>query len=110
MDLNNGFQNSLYFRIIACILIISSIIYSKGLKENARNWNFKGPVQKIWYDVKGVPFVTVRGREYNLYNVFWHFNIKIHTGDTIIKNKGDRRIKMIFRNSKDTIYFNDREF
>ena len=72
-------------------------------KKEALNWNFNGAVQKVRYDVKGIPFVTVNGKEYDLYDTFWDFNIKIHKGDTIIKNKGDRRIKVI-HNSKDTTY------
>jgi len=67
---------------------------------------FTGPVERVWYDNKGYPFVIVNGREYYLGDAIWHFNVKIHKGDTIVKQKGDLRIKIIKPHTKDTIYYN----
>ena len=82
------------------------IFYFVDRRKNL-NWNFKGVVEKVWYDKTAFPHVTVNGTEYDLRIAIWDFNIKINKGDTIIKKKGDERILLIRPKTRDTIYPND---
>jgi len=104
MDFAKLFQD-FYFRIGLVILFLCLFIYGQGGKKRLRNSNFKGPVQKVWYDAAGFPIVIVNGKVHFLYD--WRFNHEIREGDTIIKDKGDKRIKVIHRDSKDTLFFYD---
>jgi hypothetical protein len=93
-------------KILAVLLILYFIKKRIDMPTTIEGWSFKGPVEKIWYDDKHIPFVLVNGVEYNLYGTIWHFGDIIHVGDTIIKQKGDRRIRLIRRNTKDTVFYN----
>jgi len=100
----SGFKSKVLNYIIGFILAVITVIVIKRdiFAENTVDWNFKGEVTKVKYDVKGCPTVTVRGKKYYLFNVVLMYTI--NRGDTIIKNKGDLRIKIIRRNTKDTLY------
>jgi len=106
MDFPKTFPNNFYFWLGIFVLIMFFSIQKERQIHEVVSWRFKGAVQKIWYDEKDIPTIVVKGRTYPLVNTFWDFNIKIHEGDTVIKYRGDRRIKVIFRNSKDTVFFN----
>jgi hypothetical protein len=97
------------FPVLVGLLIIGGYINRNIQPKLVKKWHFKGPVEKVKYNIQGTPLVTIRGKEYNLYWTIWHNDVKIYKGDTLIKEKGDRRIKLLRQNSKDTIYFNTSE-
>ena len=99
------------FKFVGSIILIAIVValnfFNKfHQKENALQWDFKGPVEKVWYSDKHYPTVVVNNKVYDLYYTTWKFDVEILKGDTIIKNKGDLRIRLIRSNSKDTLYFN----
>jgi len=69
--------------------------------------SFKGAAEKVYYNVKGIPHITINGKEYNLIGTIKNLDYKIQEGDTVIKQKHDLRIKIIRPNSRDTIYDRD---
>ncbi len=107
MDLNNKNQARLFALIVSIVTIILAVIAfnnRKNIPGKEFNWNFKGVVEKVHYNEKGIAYVTVNGKEYNLISMIMDLNYSIQKGDTIIKQKGDYRIKIIRPNGKDTIY------
>ena len=107
MDLNNKYQARLFVVIVSILTILLAVIAfnkNKGFKKKEFYWSFKGVVEKVHYTYQGIPYVTVNGKEYNLNGANTTLDYKIKKGDTIIKQKGDIRIKIIRPNSRDTIY------
>lgn len=107
MDLNNSYK-SILLVVIVVILLFFGLYKKKTIPKNVKEWHFKGPIENVRYDVKKYPWVTVEGNEYNLYYTIWDFNTKINKGDTLIKQTGDARIKLIRQGTHDTISFNRR--
>ncbi len=105
MDYRN--KDKLLFLAIIIVVILFVIIRSILYPDNTINWQFKGPVEKVIYDRQHFAHVLINGKEYNLTHAIWNNNVDIFKGDTIIKLKGDRRIKLIRLNTKDTIYFDN---
>ena len=106
MDLINSRGRPTFFTPLIVVFIFIVIINRVLGPRKVLKMHFKGPVEKVWYDLKGYPFVIVKGHEYDLYGVIWHFNIKIKKGDIIIKKKGDLRIEVIKTGARDTLRFN----
>jgi len=96
----------LLVKISAIFLIIYLINKAVNRPATIKGWSFKGPVENVWYTEKGIPSVLIHGTEYNLDYMIWHFDDIIHVGDTIIKRKGDLRLRLIRRNTKDTVFYN----
>jgi hypothetical protein len=106
MDLSNKTQR-LVFGLIILSFALSAIIsvHSKNdSKKKSLNWSFKGVVEKVHYSDKGIPDVTVNGAEYYLFYTVMDIDYRIQRGDTLIKQKGDLRIKVIRPHTRDTIY------
>jgi len=104
MDLKSKKDRYTLLTTIAFILLIIGLIKRYTEPKKVLKWNFKGVVEKVRYDNQKHPLVTVNGKEYFLFYTIWDSNVKIFKGDTIIKEKGDLRIKLIRPNSKDTLY------
>ena len=85
-------------------MLIIGLIKTYIEPKKVRKWNFKGVVEKVRYDNQKHAYVTVNGTEYFLFYTIWDSDVKISKGDTIIKEPGDLRIKLIKPNSKDTLY------
>ena len=112
MNLRNKNQLILFVLIIGS-LVVSSIIaahHKKDYLKDKLNLSFKGAVRKIYYNVKDIPYITVNGKEYNLIGTIRNLDYKIQKGDTIIKQKGDIRIKIIRPDSRDTIYDRNQKY
>jgi hypothetical protein len=105
MDFQKNNKQIIIIIIIAAIFIEHIINNSPDVTSK---WDFKGPVQKVWYDLQCFPHVIVNGKEYDLVNTTWHFKIPINVGDTIIKKSGDMHIEVIRANTHDTIIFKNR--
>jgi|GEM_PF-3863806 len=106
MDLSNKTQR-LVFGLIILGLALTAIISIHGKNDSEKKslkWSFKGAVEKVYYSDKGIPEVTVNGNQYYLFYAVMDINYRIQKGDTLIKQKGDFRIKVIRPYSKDTIY------
>ena len=103
---NKNFWSGALFVLIGGFLLGVPITRRKNL-EHAKEKHFKGVVEKIHYNIQEYPTITLNGKKYDLTHMKWHRNFMIHVGDTIIKIKGDPRIKLIKPNTRDTIYFND---
>jgi hypothetical protein len=97
------------YKIIIAVFIFLIFIDIVIKPKKALRWSFKGPVEKVWYDRKGIPFITIKGKEYDVFYFDWDFETKIEKGDTVIKQKGDLRLKLIRPNTRDTIYYNSNE-
>jgi hypothetical protein len=109
MSFKNTSPWNYIFALVVSLLIIGGFINRNIQPKLVEKWNFKGPVEKVKYNIQGTPLVTIRDKEYNLYWTIWHNDVKIYKGDTLIKEKGDRRITLIRQNSRDSIYFNTSE-
>jgi hypothetical protein len=105
---NKNFWGGVVLVLIVGCLVGVPITRRKNL-EYAKEQHFKGVVEKIHYNTQGYPTITLNGKKHDLINMKWHRDFIIHTDDTIIKIKGDSRIKLLKPNSRDTIYFNDYE-
>nr|WP_294943667.1 hypothetical protein [uncultured Mucilaginibacter sp.] len=90
-------------------LILVLIFYwaKRDAVKHSSKAQFSGVVEKVRYDIHNYQFITINGTEYDLNGMKWHHNIPVHIGDTIIKQRGDLRIKLLRRNSRDTIMFDD---
>ena len=98
-----------FYKIIIAVGVIS-LFYNIVIEPKvAAGWDFKGPVEKVWYSEKGTPSITVNGKEYWVFHLIWNNGTKIDKGDTVIKQKGDLRLKLIKPNTRDTIYYNYNE-
>jgi hypothetical protein len=104
MDLNTKEGYDSFVKVAFLVIVIIFVIASITEPKKALEWSFRGPVQKVSYDGQHTPSVTVNHKEYYLYNVKWDREIEIHVGDIIIKEKGDLLIKLVRKNTKDTIY------
>jgi hypothetical protein len=104
MDLNNRKKVSKIFLVVFFIWAIVILVGKKIENNENLMYNFHGPVKKIRYNVQGFAHVTIDGKEYDLRITDWNSNIKIFKDDTLIKEKGDSKVKLIRKNSKDTIY------
>lgn len=89
------------------LILISNWYHSVRGPKLARDIHFRGPVTKVYYDQRHHPYITIKGKERNLDWMIWDRYCTINVGDTIIKSKGDLKVKLIKRNSKDTISFTE---
>jgi len=88
--------------------IIYNVVRRHFGTEQVLKWNFKGPVEHVRYTNDKPLEITVNRKRYILSYAVWDMDIKIYTGDTVIKEKGSLVIKLIRKNSKDTIYVRKR--
>ena len=92
--------------ILALIIVIP--IFCLKSSSNERNWDFKGPIQKVTFgEDRVIDTLVVNGNIYRLANIKWaDMNIGVEKGDTAIKKRGDKYIKFIKAHSRDTLYYN----
>lgn len=97
------------YSLIAFIFLIFASQYYQSYfgPRNALKVHFKGAVDSVYYDAKGNPVVYINHKKRDVYWMTWHRDCIIHKGDTLIKNKGDLRLKLIPANQRDTILFSD---
>ena len=75
------------FFVIVWLLTIRADIIEKG-------YQFNGIIEKITYNEKKIPEITVNGKAYGL-STSWRFNEKMSVGDSLIKEKGLLNYKLI---------------
>jgi len=74
-------------------------------KNNEENlsYKFKGIVENVNYDVKGIPYVLILGDEYYL-NGGWNFEHLIEKGDSLQKKEGEMIVKLTKKDQKIYIF------
>lgn len=88
--------------LVLCITVLAYLNFTAS--KRLKGYEMKGVVDRITYDVKGLPYVDVNGTQYYLGGP-WNFEHKIEEGDSIIKRKGDMSIKLIKKNTGEIIQF-----
>ncbi len=78
-------------------------LYRRDYEINL-NYQFSGIVERVRYEVKGKPYVTLKDKIYYLSFNDWNFNYEIEKGDSLIKRKGEMTIKLIKPNGKVLTY------
>ena len=68
-------------------------MFEKNNSQNL-NYNFKGKVENICYDVKGFPFVTINQKRYYLSYNNWNFRHQIENGDSLEKEASSFVLKL----------------
>lgn len=76
----------LFFLALKVLSVISDI------KE--KNYQFNGVIQKIEYNEKKTPLVTVNGKSYGL-STNWRFNERMNVGDSLVKEKDSVTYRLI---------------
>ncbi|WDF56536.1 hypothetical protein [Mucilaginibacter sp. KACC 22063] len=71
--------------------------------ENLSN-SFNGIVQKVEYNVKGMPSVMVHDKQYHLIGGY-NFEYKISKGDSLIKRKNSTVYKLIKKGTDSVFLF-----
>jgi hypothetical protein len=66
---------------------VTAVMYVKG-RRNLDNTAFSGKIQKISYDEKSIPDITINNVIYNLTPLRKEFKEKVRVGDKIEKKKG----------------------
>lgn len=74
--------------VIAGIFILFfGIMFYRSINDDNKNlnYNFKGKVESIYYDIKGIPLVTINQKSYYLSYNNWNFDHQIEKGDSLEK-------------------------
>ncbi|MCX2432340.1 hypothetical protein [Pedobacter sp. GR22-10] len=83
---------------------ITAVMYFNGRKE-LESINFSGIIEKLSYDEKNIPDVTVKGITYNLTPLRKEFKEKVRVGDLIEKKKGISVYKVTKQQTGEIINF-----
>ncbi|WP_147322012.1 hypothetical protein [Mucilaginibacter conchicola] len=78
-------------------------------KRKAYIWDINGPIEAVYYYKKSIAHFTVKGKEYESFHLIWRSNMKFDVGDTIIKKHNSYLIKLIKKNTTDTLSFGNEE-
>ena len=79
-----GFAIFVFFGIL--FMVFLSIMNTRSFKRNLF-FEFDGTVEKVIYDAKGIPEVTVKGKTYYI-SAEYNFDYKIQKGDRLKKKRG----------------------
>src|SRR5687767_12558833 len=91
--------------VVFVYLLVGIYISLKRQKEIIKNFEFKGVVENVRYEKKGIPYVTVNSKTYYLSYNNWSLKRSIQKGDFIIKEKGALSITVIKKNSGEKLTF-----
>ena len=92
--------------LLAAVIFIASTIYSDIKDDDLYlKCHFKGVVKKIDYNDKSTPTVTINSRTYGLAGSHFNFNRLIEKGDSLEKDSGRTKIKLIKHNGGKVIVF-----
>lgn len=104
----NPYRGKIYNRIVGGFLLITVIIISiSGAYVNHKTklvnleYHFNGKVESVYYDIKGIATINIKGVHYILSDPNWDFDHnRISKGDSIIKSKNSMIVKLIKANGK----------
>lgn len=89
------------------MLFFCYTIYSGRISERENiSREFSGTVENVLYDVKGIPSVTVHGKEYYLNN-FYNFDHQIERGDSLVKYKGATIYRLVKKDNGRVVEFDN---
>ena len=98
-----------YIYLLAFVAFIAYMFYSdKKGKEIELNYKFNGVAEKVIYDEKSVPIVTINGQLYNLGAPTWNFNHLISKGDSLEKDSGSFAIKLTMHKNGRVLIFDEK--
>jgi hypothetical protein len=102
------------FRFVYLAVFIGFIIYMIHSDIRATrlvsSYHFNGVVDKVEYDGKSIPTVTVNGKDYYLGSTNWNFNHLISRGDSIEKDSGILMVKLIKQKSGRVLVFDGTKY
>jgi len=88
----------IFFSVIA-------VLYISG-RKTLETVKFNGKIEKIIYDEKNIPTVTVNGILYNLTPLRKEFKDRVRVGDIIKKESGKSTYVIIQQGTNEEIKFN----
>ena len=84
---------------------LHSLLAFYYFKDNL-SYKFKGIVDTVKYDVKGIPTITIDKKQYYL-SAGYNFNFQIEKGDTLKKEKQSTVYTLIKQKTGKVILFNN---
>jgi hypothetical protein len=107
MDFKRSFNKKVrYIYLLAVIAFVIHIIYSSSVaRKIVLKYSFSGIVEKVVYDKKSIPNVTIDGKTYYLGSTSWNFNYLIAKGDSLKKDSGNITVKLIKHKNGKVIIF-----
>lgn len=90
------------FIIVCIVMVLDTIIRKREGDRNNLNIDFAGRVERVEYDIKEFPTVTLRGGTYYIGSGY-NTNNQIEVGDSLTKRKGSDVYILIKHNSHKTI-------
>ncbi|MGF7073842.1 hypothetical protein [Mucilaginibacter sp. 3215] len=101
-------QNLIWIILTVGIIFGITIFYwfksDERIDTTILNLNFSGKVTEIRYDIKQFPWVTINGHDYYI-GAGYDTDHKIEVGDSLVKEKGSFKYRLIKRNGSKVIDF-----
>ena len=89
--------------VLTCIFVISLItlpyLFYKS-RTLSLSCQFNGRVDSVAYDAKGEPTIKIHDKKYHLPVNYWNFNGQIQVGDSLIKYKNSKVIRIFKKDGK----------
>lgn len=85
-------------------IVLTQVQTERGNKENL-DFEFYGKVDSVTYDIKGKPYVTIKGKMYYLSYNDWNFKYQIEQNDSLQKKSNSFIITLIKHKSGEKIEF-----
>lgn len=85
--------------IVVVLFFIVTFFNFLGGKFQRKALHFSGVIEKIRYDKKMIPIVTVNGKSYYL-SALGSFHKEVNVGDSVVKHRGDLKLKIVKRDGE----------
>jgi hypothetical protein len=104
---NKDFKLFMIIAVTGCALFIGFFIYSSNANfTDNLSYGFKGVVENVSYDIKGIPVITVNKKRYCL-SAGYNFRFQIEKGDELSKTKGSSIYILQKKKNGQVILFNN---
>ena len=90
------------YLLILLLFFVSTIIINTTSYLKEKHSEFAGVIQKIDFNEKKTPTVTIKGTKYSL-GTSWSFNKEMEVGEYLIKTKNSINYSLIKNKSGDVI-------
>jgi hypothetical protein len=95
--------------IIFIVVLVSffaiNLIIARNHNTTLVDTAFKGIIGSLEIGDKGIPSVYVNGERFHLTTLGREFNNTVKKGDFILKNRGESRYKIVYKNSNRVLNF-----
>ena len=114
--LNKDFKSKfnkkfVYIYLLGLVVFIIYTEYSSSKADKAMlKYKFNGIIEKVVYDQKSIPSVTISGITYYLGSTSWNFNHLIVKGDSIVKDSNNITVKLIKHGTGRVLIFDGTKF